>query len=60
MYAKYTMTFYDTLEWIGGWDNVNARNQIFNNLYTANQAICTVLSVPLSRDWVRDRGTVRA
>lgn len=43
MYAKYTMTFYDTLEWIGGWDNVNARNQIFNNLYTANQDICTVL-----------------
>lgn len=43
MYAKYTMTFYDTLEWIGGWDNVDARNQIFNNLYTANQNICIVL-----------------
>lgn len=43
MYAKYTMTFYDVLNWMGGWDNADVRNQIFNNLYTPNQNICIIL-----------------
>lgn len=43
MYAKYTMTLYDTMEWLGGWDDPNARSQIFNNLYTSNQDICIIL-----------------
>lgn len=43
MYSKYTMTFFDVMEWGGGWNNIEARNKLFNNLYETNKAICDVL-----------------
>lgn len=43
MYAEYTMTFWDVMDWLGGWNSVLARQKIFNNLYTANQDVCNIL-----------------
>ena len=43
MYAEYTMTFWEVMDWLGGWNSETARQKMFNNLYTANQDICNVL-----------------
>lgn len=43
MYSEYTMTFWDLVDWLGGWDNADTRNILFNGLYTANQEVCNIL-----------------